>query len=96
MLDRTPLDVGWLLLLGNIAYGVAVMLTGRLADRMSPSLLTVSGLGVFALTFCWFATVNETVGVSLLTLLLTLRLTSFGSTGTAGCTSQTRRGACWR
>ena len=81
VLDRTPLDVGWLLLLGNIAYGVAVMLTGRLADSMSPSLLTVSGLGVFALTFCWFATVNETVGVGLLILLLTLRLTSFGIVG---------------
>jgi MFS transporter, DHA2 family, multidrug resistance protein len=81
VLERTPLEVGWLLLPGNIAYGVAVMLTGRLADKMSPSLLTVSGLGVFALTFFWFATINETVGMGLLMLLLSLRLTSFGIVG---------------
>ena len=81
LLERTPLEVGWLLLLGNIAYGVAVMLTGRLADRTSPGLLTVAGLGVFALTFCWWATINETVGVGLLILLLSLRLTSFGIVG---------------
>jgi DHA2 family multidrug resistance protein len=81
VLDRTPLEVGWLLLTGNMAYGVAVMLTGRLADRTHPSLLTVAGLGVFALTFFWCATVNETVGVGMLILLLSLRLTAFGIVG---------------
>jgi MFS family permease len=81
VLDFTPLDVGWLLLAGNIAYGVAVMLAGRLADRMSPSLLTVAGLVLFALAFFWFAEVNETVGVGLLVVLMSLRLTSFGVVG---------------
>ena len=41
----------------------------------------MAGLGVFALTFCWWATINETVGVGLLILLLSLRLTSFGIVG---------------
>ena len=81
VLELTPLDVGWLLLAGNIAYGVAVVVAGRLADKMNLSVLTISGLVIFAVAFFWFATVNETVGMLTLIVLLTLRLTSFGLVG---------------
>jgi MFS family permease len=81
VLELTPLDVGWLLLTGNIAYGVAVVIAGRLSDRMNLSVLTSLGLGLFAFAFFWFADINETVGVGTLTLLLTLRLASYGVVG---------------
>jgi EmrB/QacA subfamily drug resistance transporter len=81
MLHFTPLEVGWLLLAGNIAYGVAVVASGRLADTMNPNILVVGGLGIFAVAFFWFAGVNETVTVGTLIFLLALRLTSFGIMG---------------
>jgi EmrB/QacA subfamily drug resistance transporter len=81
VLQFTPLDVGWLLLAGNIAYGIAVVVAGRLADTMSPNALVVAGLGIFAVAFFWFAGVNETITVSMLVFLLALRLTSFGIMG---------------
>lgn len=81
VLELTPLDVGWLLLAGNIAYGVAVVVAGRLADKMNLSVLTISGLLIFAVAFFWFATVNETVSMMTIIVLLTLRLTSFGLVG---------------
>jgi EmrB/QacA subfamily drug resistance transporter len=81
VLDFTPLHVGWLLLTGNLAYGITVILAGRLADRVPPSLLTIAGLGLFAFAFCWFANMNETVGTGAFILLLTLRLASYGVVG---------------
>jgi DHA2 family multidrug resistance protein len=81
VLQFTPLDVGWLLLAGNIAYGIAVVVAGRLADTMSPNALVVAGLGIFAVAFFWFAGMNETITVGMLVFLLALRLTSFGVMG---------------
>jgi hypothetical protein len=81
VLQFTPLDVGWLLLAGNIAYGIAVVVAGRMADTMNPNILVVAGLGIFAVAFFWFAGVNETVTVGTLIVLLALRLTSFGIVG---------------
>jgi MFS family permease len=81
VLEFTPLDVGWLLLAGNIAYGIAVVVAGRMADTMNPNILVVVGLGIFAVAFFWFAGVNETVTVGTLIFLLALRLTSFGIVG---------------
>jgi DHA2 family multidrug resistance protein len=81
VLEFTPLDVGWLLLTGNIAYGIAVVLAGRLADKFSPSLLIIAGLAIFSVAFFWFAQVNETVTVGTLIFLLAMRLTSFGVVG---------------
>jgi EmrB/QacA subfamily drug resistance transporter len=79
--DFTPLQVGWLLLAGNIAYGVAVVVSGQLADRINTTLLTIIGLGIFVVAFYWFAAVNETVSAWVLILLLTMRLTAFGVMG---------------
>jgi EmrB/QacA subfamily drug resistance transporter len=79
--DFTPLQVGWLLLAGNIAYGIAVVVSGKLADRINTTLLTIVGLGIFVVAFYWFAGVNETVSAWVLTLLLAMRLTAFGVMG---------------
>ena len=79
--DFTPLQVGWLLLAGNLAYGVAVVVSGQLADRINTTLLTIIGLGIFVVAFYWFAAVNETVSAWVLVLLLTMRLTAFGVMG---------------
>jgi DHA2 family multidrug resistance protein len=81
VLDFTPLDVGWLLLTGNIAYGIAVVMAGRLADKMNSSILVIAGLGIFAVAFFCFAGVNEMVTTGTLIFLLALRLTSFGVVG---------------
>ena len=81
VLDFTPLHVGWLMLAGNIAYGIAVVLAGRLADIIEPNILVITGLGIFVIGFFWFAGVNETVTAGILIVLLSLRLTSFGVMG---------------
>jgi DHA2 family multidrug resistance protein len=81
VLDFTPLDVGWLLLVGNIAYGVAVLLAGRLADKFEPSVLVIAGLWTFSVGFFWFSTVNEMVTAGMLIVLLTFRLGSYGMVG---------------
>jgi EmrB/QacA subfamily drug resistance transporter len=80
-LDYTPLDVGWLLLVGNIAYGIAVVVAGRLADKTNPSFLVIAGLAIFVTAFFLFAGVNEMVTAGTLIFLLALRLTSFGVVG---------------
>jgi EmrB/QacA subfamily drug resistance transporter len=81
VLQFTPLDVGWLLLAGNIAYGITVIVAGRLADKMHPDLLVIIGLGIFVVAFFRFAEMNETITVGTLIVLLSLRLTSFGVVG---------------
>lgn len=81
VLDLTPLDVGWLLLTGNIVYGVAVISAGRLADRLQPSTLTIAGLAWFACGFLWFIDLNETISTTAFVLLLTFRLGSYGIIG---------------
>jgi DHA2 family multidrug resistance protein len=81
VLDLTPLDVGWLQLAGNLAYGVAVVLAGRLADKLAPNLIVLAGLGLLALGFFTFAQINETVTAGTLILLLACRLGSYGILG---------------
>lgn len=81
VLDLTPLDVGWLLLTGNIAYGVAVIVAGRLADKLHPSTMTILGLAWFAGGFLWFLHINETVSLTAFILLLTFRLGAYGMVG---------------
>jgi MFS family permease len=81
VLDLTPLRVGWLLLAGNIAYGLAVVAAGRMADKIDPSISVIAGLWVFALGFFYFATMNETITAFVLIMLLTSRLASYGMVG---------------
>ena len=81
VLDFTPLHVGWLLLAGNIAYGVTVVIAGRLADKMEASVVVIIGLCVFAIGFFWFATVNESVTGFTLSILLAFRLAAYGLIG---------------
>jgi MFS family permease len=78
VLDLTPLDIGWLQLVGNLAFGVAVVLSGRLADKLGPRVLVLLGVGIFAMGFFTFATVNETVTANTLILLLACRLGAYG------------------
>jgi MFS transporter, DHA2 family, multidrug resistance protein len=81
VLEFTPLRVGWLLLAGNLAYGLAVVAAGRMADRIDPSISVIAGLWVFALGFFYFATMNETITTFVLIVLLTSRLASYGMVG---------------
>lgn len=81
VLDFTPLDVGWLLLAGNIAYGLTVVIAGRLADKVDPSIPVITGLWMFAAGFFWWAGENETATVFVLVMLLTSRLTAYGFVG---------------
>ncbi len=81
VLDFTPLHVGWLLLAGNIAYGVTVVIAGRLADKMEASVVVIAGLCLFAVGFFWFATVNESVTGLTLSILLSFRLAAYGLIG---------------
>ncbi len=73
MLGFAPLLVAWTQLPSNLTYGVGVLIVGRLSDRMSPHVLTLGGLVVFAWAFWFFAGVNELTTVSILITLLCLR-----------------------
>lgn len=78
VLGLTPLDIGWLQLAGNLAFGVAVVLAGRLADKFGTHILVIVGLTFFALGSFTFSSVNEMVTAGTIILFLTYRLGFYG------------------
>ncbi len=81
ILHFIPLDVGWIMLPGNIVFGMTVLLAGRLADKTNPKILVLIGLGMFSISFFWFARINEMVSLDALIFFLALRFAAFGVMG---------------
>ncbi|GIX46493.1 MAG: multidrug resistance protein [Candidatus Tectimicrobiota bacterium] len=59
MLGFPPLLVAWTMAPAFCIYGLAVLFAGRLSDWLSPQLLVVGGLILYAGTFIAYAGINE-------------------------------------
>ncbi len=70
LLGFEPLLVAWTMLPSQIAYGLVVLAAGRLSDRVSPTVLVVSGLLIYAGAFIGFS--NLTIWTTSLTVSLFL------------------------
>jgi EmrB/QacA subfamily drug resistance transporter len=70
LLGFEPLLVAWTMLPSQIVYGLVVLLAGRLSDRVSPTVLVVSGLVIYAGAFIGFS--NLTIWTTSLTVSLFL------------------------
>jgi EmrB/QacA subfamily drug resistance transporter len=73
LLGFEPMRVAWAQMLPNLIYGGAVLLVGRLSDRIPIYLLVISGLLMYAATFVGFTGVNEVTTLGTLTTFLILR-----------------------
>ncbi len=58
LLGFEPLKVAWTMMPSQIAYGLAVLATGRLSDRITPQILVVGGLLLYAGSFIGFSGVT--------------------------------------
>ena len=58
ILGFEPLLVAWTMLPSQLIYGVCVLSVGRLSDRVSPQVLVVGGLLLYASTFIHFSSIN--------------------------------------
>lgn len=58
LLGFEPLKVAWTMMPSQIMYGLAVLATGRLSDRIAPQLLVVGGLMLYAGSFISFSGVT--------------------------------------
>ncbi len=58
LLGFEPLNVAWTMAPSQILYGLAVLATGRLSDRITPQFLVVAGLLLYAASFFGFSGVT--------------------------------------
>lgn len=58
LLGFEPLLVAWTMMPSQVIYGLFVLLAGRLSDRVSPQLLVIGGLLLYATTFIGYAGIN--------------------------------------
>ncbi|MDH3604988.1 MAG: DHA2 family efflux MFS transporter permease subunit [Candidatus Tectomicrobia bacterium] len=58
LLGFEPLKVAWTMMPSQIVYGLAVLATGRLSDRIAPEFLVVGGLLLYAGSFIGFSGVT--------------------------------------
>lgn len=74
LLAFTPLLVAWTQMAPNLLYGVAVLLVGRLSDRLPCSVLVLSGLFLYIAAFWSYAGMNEMTTFGIVMTFLTIRL----------------------
>jgi EmrB/QacA subfamily drug resistance transporter len=80
LLGFEPLRVAWTMLPASLANGLAVILAGRLSDRLSPQVLVIAGLVLYATTFASFAGINELATPLMMTIFLCFRQIAEGCT----------------
>ena len=73
LLGFEPLRVAWTMLPASIVNGLAVMLAGRWSDRLSPQVLVIAGLMLYATTFASYAGINELATPLMMTTFLCFR-----------------------
>jgi EmrB/QacA subfamily drug resistance transporter len=78
ILHFEPLLVAWVMLPANIIYGLAVLLTGRLSDRVSPQLLVTVGLAMYVTTFVGYSGINIWTTALTMSTFLMLRFIAEG------------------
>jgi DHA2 family multidrug resistance protein len=71
ILGFEPLLVAWTMMPSQIIYGLAVLVVGRLSDRLSPQLLVIVGLVMYASTFIGYSGINIwTTALTMTTFLI--------------------------
>jgi EmrB/QacA subfamily drug resistance transporter len=73
LLGFEPMLVAWAQMSPNLIYGVAVLLVGRLSDRLPTYTLVISGLLVYAAAFVGYAGINETTTYNMMISFLIIR-----------------------
>jgi MFS family permease len=73
LLGFEPLQVAWTQMLPNLIYGAAVLLVGRLSDRLPTYALVVSGLLMYAGVFWSYTGINEMTTMGGMTTFLIIR-----------------------
>jgi EmrB/QacA subfamily drug resistance transporter len=59
LLGFEPLQVAWTQMLPNLIYGAAVLIVGRISDRLPTSVLVITGLLLYAGAFWGYSGVSE-------------------------------------
>jgi DHA2 family multidrug resistance protein len=73
LLDFDPMLVAYAQMAPNLIYGVAVLLVGRLSDRLPTYVLVMSGLLLYAGGFLGFAGISEVTTLGMITTFLIIR-----------------------
>jgi EmrB/QacA subfamily drug resistance transporter len=71
-----PMLVAYIQMSPNLVYGVAVLIVGRLSDRLPTYVLVMSGLLMYAAGFWGFAGVNEVTTLGVIIAFLMVRFIS--------------------
>ncbi|HEX2646237.1 MAG TPA: DHA2 family efflux MFS transporter permease subunit, partial [Candidatus Dormibacteraeota bacterium] len=81
VLGKSPLDTGIVLIPMGLAAAVAVVITGRLYNRVGPRLLTMVGIGLLGVGSIGFVTAGPNTDAWSLTPWLIMRGAGFGMAG---------------
>jgi len=73
LLGFDPLRVAWAQMAPNLVYGAAVLIVGRLSDRMPTYVLVLSGLLMYVVVFWAYAGVSEVTTLSMIMTFLIIR-----------------------
>jgi MFS transporter, DHA2 family, multidrug resistance protein len=68
-----PMLVAYIQMAPNLVYGAAVLIVGRLSDRLPTYVLVISGLLMYAAGFWGFAGVNEVTTLGMIITFLMIR-----------------------
>jgi EmrB/QacA subfamily drug resistance transporter len=73
LLGFEPLMAAWVQMAPNLVYGGAVLLVGRISDRLPTYTLVMSGLLLYAAVFIGFMGINEVTTLGMMTTFLIIR-----------------------
>jgi MFS family permease len=73
LMGLEPLMVAYVQMAPNLVYGAAVLLVGRLSDRVPTYVLVMSGLVMYAAGFLGYAGVSEVTTLTVITSFLMIR-----------------------
>ena len=73
LLGFEPMLVAWTQMAPNLIYGAAVLLVGRLSDRLPTYVLVISGLLIYIVAFWGYAGVSEVTTFAMMMAFLMIR-----------------------
>lgn len=73
LLGFEPLQVAWTQMAPNLIYGAAVLLVGRLSDRLPTYVLVIVGLLMYSGAFWGYAGVNEVTPLAMMMAFMIIR-----------------------
>jgi EmrB/QacA subfamily drug resistance transporter len=76
LLGFEPLLVAYTQMAPNLIYGVAVLMVGRLSDRLPTHVLVISGLLIYAAVFWGYSGVSEATTLAMMMTFLMIRFTA--------------------